>query len=124
MDRQAIFNKAANHMLEQGCKAYHDDDDNLCAYENSKGLMCAMGPFIPEGHPAKWTRMGIDSVIISYPELNDIFGCGVDMDGDFDQKDLAFLVGIQNIHDGERVEDWRNALNSYAMEHGLEGVGP
>ena len=122
MDRQTIFNKAANHMLTQGRKALKDDDD-LCAYENSQGLMCAMGVFFPPNHPARHSHLGIDGVLDNWPELNEIFQCEI---GDCDSwaaSDIRFLIGLQNIHDSVDVVHWRDSLNNFAKNHGLEGIG-
>jgi len=65
-------------------------DDNLqnCAYETADGNRCAVGIFIPDGHPGLKLRDGVEILLEKYSELMNVM-----------PLELTALRSLQNLHD-------------------------
>ena len=69
MDKQAIFDQVATHLLAQDEKAM-EDGGLLCVYlDEGTGLRCAIGALIPNDHPALNYRGSVRGVLTAYPDL-------------------------------------------------------
>lgn len=97
LSQQAIFDKVWQHfVVEKNPRAtqkYHNVD--RCAYLTPDGHKCAVGIFIPDGHPAQQFVGSASTLLGEYPDLRRILnGHG------------SFLNNLQSAHDG----DWSNEL--------------
>lgn len=52
-----------------GTKATSDINPEICVYQNKSGNRCAIGCFIPDGHPALGSKKPANMLIFDYPNL-------------------------------------------------------
>lgn len=68
--------------------------DGLCRYLTEVGTKCAIGRFIPDGHPAQLSMDPIEMLLRDYPELSKLF-----------PGTPEFLGAVQRWHDGGALEE-------------------
>lgn len=112
LSTQEIFDKAAAHLLKQGCQAKFDD--GFCAYLTSNGNKCAIGALLPDGHAAQKSGQSVYGVCREYSDINEMLR-GRDEDG----KRLRFLFTLQNIHDNNNPDAWLGLLMQFARNNSL-----
>ena len=123
MNRQLVFNKVYNHLLNQNRKA--QDDTRNCKYR-FEGLKCAIGCLIPDSD--------YDPLMDDLDELKFEFGDDASTKitqnppalkvlekyyGNLSDEDIYFLVSLQNIHDFYYVTDWNGKLRAFACHNSL-----
>jgi hypothetical protein len=128
MDRQAIFDRVATHLLTQGRKSLRD---NRCMYRGDDGTACAIGCLIPDekystrfegltpnSDPESFvTKLDRKSALLQFKEtLADVAGATT-------ESDYEFLRSLQTIHDFNYPERWQSELISFAAIHGLDYSG-
>jgi hypothetical protein len=113
MDKQAVFNKVAEHLLTQNVRCI--GVDNRCAYRDpDTGRRCAIGCLIPdELYKEEMEGWGITDLLITNSPLSKALDVVTEEDWDF-------LAGLQNIHDRGMVSEWRDCLWKYAEDNGLK----
>ncbi len=106
---QEVFDIASNHLLSQNQKSR--DSDGVCLFRGPLGMMCAVGPFIPNEKYDKTL------------ELDDV--------GSLQRKGIipkeyktTLLLDLQRVHDRHESEFWLEELLKVAMNHGLSFVKP
>ena len=91
---QEYYNQAVRYIANQKHRCVDPVGD--CLYADGQGNYCAIGYFMPKGHKASKTNLGISALIQDYPELVE----WVLPDGDPDEAEL--LAGrLQALHDVE-----------------------
>lgn len=107
-DKQTAFNRVWNHLRTQRKRAMLDDESG-CAYLAPDGSRCAIGVFIPEGHPAQGYEGTVGWLMEEHPDLFED-GCH-----------SGFLSELQEVHDGAdtRRPKFRQRLIDVANEYGL-----
>lgn len=86
MTRQEIFDKVVDRLFDGTGQAIK----NLaCSYFDDRGRKCAVGIFIPDGHPAQKYVGNVEELLRTYPDLPDplIF------------DNFALLQSLQRVHD-------------------------
>lgn len=106
---QRLFDKVATHLLAQNEKsiAY-----GTCLYRTDNGLMCAAGCLISDDDydPSMEDNL-IDHVFRNWPDVQR----GICMDYEISVEKAQTLIGeLQEIHDDQKVADWKKALNAIA----------
>ena len=100
---QEVFTQVKDHLLKQNEKSRINGS---CAYRGSKGLQCSAGclmsdeeaKYVPEQNP--WWMLLDLGFVKSY-------------------KHTQLISGLQDIHDGERPEEWAESLQRLAFDEGL-----
>lgn len=64
-------------------------DDQICVYLSHTGKRCAIGLFIPAGHPGQWYDGSVVSLLTRYPDLRPLMP----------SNDLDDLRQFQKYHD-------------------------
>ena len=123
MKAQAIFDKAAVHLLKQGRKSFKEGQSR-CAYRGEGGNCCAIGALIPdelyhplmdgEGAEVKQST-DVRYLLNKFPEVAAILKPD-DMEY-ISGRD--FLIELQAIHDSWQPKDWFEALCRTARHYGL-----
>lgn len=108
MTAQAIFNKAARHLIQQNCKAFHKNATS-CAYRSPTGLKCAVGALISQ----KNYKMQMEGESVSTLILNDLLPGHL-----VPYKQL--LEMLQEVHDDYNPWDWKRQLRHVANEFNLQ----
>jgi hypothetical protein len=119
MDRQAIFDKVATHLLKQNAKSRGPMG---CQYRGSGGRMCAIGCLIPDDKyndtyeglvVPKREDIGYDDEGRLFRTLQECIGAETD-------EDIDFLRALQVVHDGSEPGSWAIALREFATKYGVE----
>lgn len=116
LQRQIVFDIAAEALLKQGKKSC-DVDGDLCLYRGPNGVRCAIGHLIPD---AQYSPMMEGEPVRSLPVI-EITNKGSVIKLD----DLDFLARLQNdIHDRvdecSFVGDLKEAVSKFAETHCLD----
>lgn len=125
MDKQAIFNQVAAHLIKQNKKSMavvegHYSTELQCAYrsvdENGNVLKCAIGCLIPDEFYYKAMEGVIVPAIVNryYALRKHLDIANIDNDYQENQQDISFLAGLQTIHDLHKPKHWRDKLASFA----------
>ena len=112
MTRQEIFTKVYKHLMKQGRKALSTHGG--CQYRSPYGLKCAIGCLIPNGlYDPEWDNYGTGVTIIltESKELTKLLG---------GRRNVNMLQSLQSVHDDNKVEYWKEALEKAAKKHGME----
>lgn len=139
MDRQAIFDRVATHLLTQMVKSTRDHipedpldtdtyTDNRCMYRGANGTSCAIGCLIPDDkYEARFegltpntdpenyvSKMERKAAAIAFREmLSEVVGATT-------ADDYDFLRSLQQIHDFGEATGWRHNLERFATAQGLK----
>ena len=89
---QKYFDKASNHLREQGKQAFSKDFDQ-CLYLTSDGLKCVVGSFLPHGHEAQDAGGDVEDLALHYPELKGVA---------WPESDINLADQLQSIHDADK----------------------
>ena len=101
--KQEVFTQVKNHLLLQNEKSMTDGG---CAYRGSNGLQCSAGclmsdeeaKYVPE--EKEWRTLLDQGFVETY-------------------KHTDLISRLQDIHDGERPEEWAESLLRLAFDEGL-----
>ncbi len=149
MDKQAVFNTVAKHLLTQGRQAM--DSGGHCVYRGKDGLRCAIGALIPDevydpviedatSHMLVIAGLGReqDPACAHGGTRSPAFAAAgkglVDALGITDEDaldDVVFLGNLQNIHDwaadvaasdgrAPLIAYWRKLLLDFGQQHSLD----
>jgi hypothetical protein len=110
MDLQEIYNRVAEHLLQQGRRAM--DEEGVCRYRAGE-LSCAIGCLIKDEFYSEDLEDTLASSGPVISALSQSLSCGVS------GYDALFLLDLQSIHDNTAVKDWKYALEEFARERGL-----
>ena len=99
---QQVFTQVKNHLLKQNEKSMIN---GICAYRGSNGLQCAAGCLMTDKEANKFTESRFWYVLIQ--------------DDQVPQKHKELIQDLQDIHDGERPEEWTESLQRLAFDEGL-----
>lgn len=114
MDKQAIFNKVATHLLAQGARSMGKYGSfEGCAYRGAGGARCAIGVLIPD----ELYRNELEGVEVEHLPFDVRDALGTD-----DSYMREFLHELQAVHDESPVAYWRQALNNVAADWTLKPV--
>lgn len=125
MNRQAIYDRIAKHLLKQGRKSVGPDADHegmeTCVYRaydpNAKRtLKCAIGCLIPFG---SYTPE-LEGTNVFAVAVRDAFPRSLHINTEPMSEDLVFLSHLQDIHDNQPVESWIEFLQDFAYQNGLD----
>ncbi len=129
MDRQAIFDRVATHLLTQMVKSMKDPDmDNRCMYRGANGTSCAVGCLIPDDrYEERFEGLTPDSDPNSFIYKMDRKAAAIafkkmlaEVLGATTEDDFAFLRGLQRIHDFGDQFSWRRDLDRFAELSNLQ----
>jgi hypothetical protein len=111
--KQSIFDQVAQHLLDQGRKAYQSGVG--CVYRTKEGLRCAAGCLIP------------DDLYDPRMDNRDQGGGSVRRSGLVQEalkkeriRDLGFVFQLQEIHDMSSPFRWEERLRNLAESEGLK----
>lgn len=106
LQQQEIFDKVARHLLTQMEKSMLG---TVCAYRGPRGLMCAIGPFIPDDRYSQdMEGFSIGSSIVCDAIGIELFS-----------KESELLSDLQMIHDGSQPSEWMEYLSELAIRRDL-----
>lgn len=116
MDRQAVFNRVVNHLLNQNqhCRS---EISGVCRYREIKGsttFRCAIGALIPDD---RYDSAFEGALLIDCPEIRHLLQ---ELFGPLDEKDRRLLYALQAAHDSFDVKFWPAQLFAIAVREGLE----
>lgn len=129
MNKQAIFDRIAKHLLKQNRKSMtplcNDDDGEAdepsCAYRaydpaEKRVLKCAIGCLIPFGryHPE------IEGMNVYGQEVRQALPVSLHIDITPYSPDITFLGDLQEIHDHFEPADWPYQLSEFACMNDLD----
>jgi hypothetical protein len=100
--KQEVFTQVKDHLLLQNEKSMIN---GICAYRGSNGLQCAAGCLMTDKEANKVTESTSWHVLIQ--------------NGQAPQKHKELIQDLQDIHDGERTEEWPESLQRLAFDEGL-----
>lgn len=109
---QAIFDKAATHLLTQGVKSV-DSFKDRCLYRGPNNTMCAAGPFIKN----EFYSRDLEGDIITDPCL-----LGVLQQSGFpvyNGKAINLLRNLQQLHDDSEPNEWLYRLGKLSLLYKL-----
>lgn len=116
MDRQAVLDKVAKHLLTQNQKSqdYGWDQTPMCVYRNNAGLKCAIGGLILDEH----YHASLEGHGCTHEDVQRAveLSIGCKLHG----KDTDFLIALQQVHDWYLPEKWYTALVRLAGACGLK----
>lgn len=72
---------------------------SFCKYQTQDGLQCAIGRFIPQGHPALEFVGSVHSLLENYGDLWDV----LKIDGMDAWDATALMLAVQKTHDDEML---------------------
>jgi hypothetical protein len=108
---QEFFDKIVRHLLKQGKKALHERTrkiSTVCAYLAADGCRCAAGCHIPRRDYRKAMEgKNVIALLIENPKLKPRF------------PDLFLATELQQVHDLNEPETWRDKLLAVGKHHGL-----
>lgn len=109
MTQQEIYTKVRTHLLTQMARSIDGRGD--CRYRGPRGLMCAVGPFIPDDeYDIKMeTRTVTSSSVASV----------IKRAHNIDERGIEILARLQRIHDLYEPPMWCEYLNDVATERGF-----
>jgi hypothetical protein len=103
MSAQELFERVANHLLNQGSRSA--DSGDYCLYRGPAGMMCAAGILIPDE---------------AYkPEMEQKAWCKLVSNFDFPTEHKDLIIDLQIIHDDYPPENWRVQLIQCGKRHNL-----
>jgi hypothetical protein len=92
LTEQDYFDKTVNHMVQQGDACMLN---GFCVYR-AYSKSCAVGYWIPEGHPAEGEVGGVDSLVNGYSDLEGVAWPAT-------ENGIALAGRLQNLHDKDVV---------------------
>lgn len=146
MDRQAVFTRISNHLMEQGvpCLSVGNEVSKICCFKNAHGLKCAVGCLVPDEKYDPIIEKGSLLNIRMFKKGKDVYqaetygnGTATEWDeyrngsrmlmevieaevGELDDEDITFLQELMAIHDdNDNKLEYRNALEAFAASRGL-----
>lgn len=118
IDRQKCFDIVAEGLILQNRKSQKFDQDGEphCAYRGEDGTKCGIGFLIPD----EFYDYRMDECSsVGVADLISDFECGPLLD-DWSPRDKQFLGELQNIHDGNTVDEWPCYFEQFALDHDLD----
>jgi hypothetical protein len=112
MTHQQIFDQVARHLLTQKRKSVKTPETltGRCLYRGPDGMKCAIGVLIPDEEYVE----AMES--LSIRQLLRL------LKARFEDVDPHFLNALQNLHDDCFVENWKEELRGFAVDHGLNST--
>lgn len=113
------YNQTVEFLEKQGTRSVDDNRLKTCLYLSKNGNKCAVGAWIPDGHPAQTLSGNVESLLDAHPDL-------------FEENGPLFIKGLttpetvivwqflQKIHDkstslNEMNENLLNFANCYRL---------
>lgn len=112
MDKQAIFDRVAKHMLTQNAKSQNEYD---CLYRGPNGTMCAVGCLIDDKHYS--TRLENEGP--DHEWVAKAIAQSLNLKVQTVENFAPLLKRLQSIHDDEDVEYWPRELEKCAQRQNL-----
>jgi hypothetical protein len=113
-NRQEVFDKVARHLLTQKERATIYDPAqgmDVCRYRADNGMRCAIGCLIPDDYyQIRMEGMTVSSLFTEFPQLLALFDYTVEP---------SFLQALQNVHDNNSPNLWKQALTDFATIYKL-----
>lgn len=106
MDQQQTFDRVARHLLTQGRKSVAVDDATH-RYRGPAGMRCAIGCLIPD----RLYDERMEGLSVLHAGIYLTFGAG--------REDVAFLDGLQRVHDCHGANRWPDVLKMVAWQFDL-----
>lgn len=123
---QGLFNTVKVHLLSQKEKSLKPafPGDTACRYRGDGGLKCAVGCLIKDEYYSE-SLEGIavtvnSSIGTQYKAYNVIKAIEDSLGYTLSKAELTLLSSLQDIHDDNTVESWKDALDS--LEGRLEYI--
>jgi len=118
MRKLKAFRRITHHLLTQNRKS---ETGNACWYKldfqrlglgsRHPELKCAIGCLIDD----KYYSIDLEGKPIDSPAIQE--AVSLSLDEPVSSYDVKFLKRLQDIHDYEPVDDWKNQLNDIAKEN-------
>lgn len=102
---QEIFDIVSKHLLKQNERSGFSDES--CSYRGPNGLKCAAGILIPD---EEYTFDSFEGKDWGHLVQNQY------VESRFEEE----IIELQNIHDLERVERWKDELIKFAEHYNLQ----
>lgn len=102
---QQVYDQVKVHLLKQGKRSIHKQNDLLCMYRGASGSKCAAGCLIGDGEytPKLEER--------TWPELV--------ADGKVPASHTDLISDLQGVHDTVSPPAWESCLIKVAKDHNL-----
>lgn len=119
---QALFDKAAEHLLKQNEKAmsvWGGTPIPRCAYRGENGKMCAVGCLISDEHYRPDMEGANPNDLLT--EIGASNGFDPEKLTIYQQSELIYMLDrLQSVHDCNDPDEWKQKLEYRAKECGLE----
>ena len=117
MDKQAVFDRVAKHLLTQQARAMYVNENGhmSCAYRGADNMSCAVGCLIDD----KYYTKDLEGESISKDKVRRAVALSLHIDG-LDDNEITFLEDLQSVHDTVEPEDWKTELTYLASKYGLD----
>jgi len=99
---QEVFDQVKDHLLSQNRTSMLGDS---CAYRGEYGLQCAAGCLMSDEEASKLIQTSSWYVLTKHEQVP--------------QKHKGLIENLQDIHDGERPEEWPESLQRLAFDEHL-----
>ena len=67
LTEQHFFDETVKHIIDQGVRSV--DASSFCIYLSAEGNTCAIGHWIPDGHPGQKCQGTLDALVVTHPDL-------------------------------------------------------
>lgn len=115
---QDAYNQTVEFLEKQGSRSINDFD--VCLYLAPNGNKCAVGAWIPDGHPAQNERCNARALVSRHPDLLAKDG-PLFIDGVSEETTIRVWMGLQHLHDRSEVKSEINSrLFNFAGSYKLE----
>ena len=107
--RQEAFDTVVTHLLTQNARADHA---GVCLYRGPKDSKCAVGALIPDDryyHSMEGSSLNGNSAV------KDVL-----VSSGYSTSDFSFFGVLQKVHDQDKPEAWRQALQLTAKQYKLK----
>lgn len=114
--KQETFDTVVDHLRKQGAKAVANCGGG-CSYRNPEGLKCAAGCLIPDDQ----YKPGFEGRWIEDTPLSDLAGFALELNALIETlgHDRILVKRLQQVHDGNRFEDYEELFERLAQRNGL-----
>lgn len=123
MNKQEIFTKVYNHLLNQGCASINYKGE--CVYRGNYNMMCAIGCLIPDSlYNKDMEGLSVSKLVHSYTEVREFLDCKIPNSfGVGWSDDENFLHALQILHDTflemEGLDVWKRKMHEFAEQNNL-----
>lgn len=118
MNKQKVYDDVCAHLIAQNSRSL--DENHFCVYRSAEGKKCAVGGIMPDHI---YNSNMESKTVFSHRliPLLDYLDCEYSKNEDnVSGADVAFLSGLQSIHDECEPCQWKDSLKDFGRFNKLE----